>query len=296
MSEAEVSLRLAFWLVREKLVSEDDNNVFVVIDSAQVKAGQVVVFDVPRFLHENHWRKMRSRKGWQGTYRCSGAASRLVIGPASGHGDVACRLQAGCFLRVKARRGPLTTRINSEERRLVLEALGQLLTLAKASKDDLLAVAVPYSPTFARLAAGWREAPLIKSFRINILTVTRDDEVDGLWRSLGTFRREQEATAAQKTLYRHVRRVLFRVTPDFPPVKRMERSGYSAFAKQGMRVSMKWDFGVKSDVISTADLAMTELVEKWTGRGCTRGLLLRIAEDCFDWIPPEDRPVTSSAD
>lgn len=189
MSEAEVSLRLAFWLVREKHVSGDDNNVFVAID---VRVGGAGMFDVAGLLRENHWRKADSTEGWRGTYAQDGAASRLVIDSASGKGDVVCRLQDGRVLRVKAKTGSLTNSRSSEEYRLLQETLGQLLMLEDVSKKDVLAIAVPYSPRFTKLAERRREAPLIKQLGILILTVGRDGQVDGLSpRGLETFRKQQ---------------------------------------------------------------------------------------------------------
>jgi hypothetical protein len=124
MSEAAVSLRLAFWLVRKELVSDE---VVVALDGAQVKVGGVVTFDVSKFLQESRWLKTDSTAGWEGTYRHSDAASCLVIHSAPGQGDVVCRLQDGRVLRVEAKKGPLTTSKSSEEYPLIREALGQLV-------------------------------------------------------------------------------------------------------------------------------------------------------------------------
>ena len=60
MSEAEVSLRLAFWLVRKKYVSNDVSEVIIAIRGAQDEVGGAGAFDVAGFLHENHWLKSDS--------------------------------------------------------------------------------------------------------------------------------------------------------------------------------------------------------------------------------------------
>jgi hypothetical protein len=60
------------------------------------------------------------------------------------------------------------------------EALGQLLTISNVNDDDILAIAVPKSPKFDELAARWRRAPLIQRFGIRLLTVDRDNRVEGL--------------------------------------------------------------------------------------------------------------------
>ena len=79
MSEAEVSLRLVFWLIRQGLISADDPDITVAIDGAQVKAGRVVVFDDKAFLQANLWRKADSKRDWRGEYRCPGVKSGLAV-------------------------------------------------------------------------------------------------------------------------------------------------------------------------------------------------------------------------
>jgi hypothetical protein len=291
MSEAEVSLRLAFWLIREKLVSDSENQVLVAIDNAQIRVGKVVVFDVAAFLRENHWSKADSIAGWRGTHRQAGLASRLVIHSKSEYGAVVCQLQDGRVFRAEAKKGPLTTSKNSEEYTLIREALGQLLTLESASDKDLLAVAVPCSPRFTKLAERWREAPLIKKLGIHILVVGRDDKVDGLSaRSLEEFRKHQEATAVREILDSMVRRELSSVTPRFPAVTPTEYPGYMNFAREGMRKSLQWPHGYQ------LDSSMARVVQRWAATGCNKELLLRIAKTCFEWVPPEDRPISRSPD
>jgi hypothetical protein len=283
MCETEVSLRLAFWLIREKLVSHRYDEVFVII-------GRAVRFDVARFLHENHWQKTDSAEDCLVTFRRSGADSRLVLCSAPGLGDVVCRLQDGRFFRAEAAKGPLFNSANSEEYRLLHEALGQLLTIGVASKQELLAVAVPYSPRFTRLAEHWRERPLIKYLKIHILTVGRDGDVEGLSaRSFESSMKQQENTGIQEALDGLVRGAFPRATPDFPPVMPSDYPGYINFARQVVKIIRKHGIG------AAADSALARLVDKYASNGHARAHLLRIAEACFDWIPPENRPVEGSA-
>jgi hypothetical protein len=200
-----------------------------------------------------------------------------------------CRLQGGGIFRAQATKGPLFNSKESEEYRLIREALGRLLTLPAASRQDFLAVALPCSPRFIRLAYRWREAPLINRLGVIIFTVSQDGQADKwlAW-NLMNFRTQQEAVVAQRELDNKVKDLLRRATPDFPPVKGKERPGYIDFAREGMQAMLRWHYG------GTCDLAMAHLVRKWTGMGCTRELLLRIAKKCFDWIPREDRPVSPS--
>jgi len=60
------------------------------------------------------------------------------------------------------------------------EALGQLVTIEEVTGADLLAIAVPHAPKFQALASRWREAPLIRQFGIQILTIGRNGFVEGL--------------------------------------------------------------------------------------------------------------------
>ena len=141
-----MSLRLAFWLIEKELVADD---VFVAVDAKVVKAGK---FDVASVLGENHWRKADSSAGWQGTYRQTGVALGLVVLSKPEYGDLIGHLKDGRDLRVEATRGPLTTLLNSEERRLTLEVLGQLLTIQDVSKQDLW-------PSPCRTVPGSRGSP-----------------------------------------------------------------------------------------------------------------------------------------
>jgi hypothetical protein len=203
MCEAEVSLRLAFWLIREKLVSEKDNKVIVAVPRA-------AKFDGAGFLRDNHWQKTDSPVGWQVSYRHSDSATRLVVCCAPEQGDVMCQLEDGRFFRAEAAKGPLFNSANSEEYRLLHEALGQLLTIGVASKQELLAVAVPYSPRFTKLAEHWRERPLIKYLKIHILTVGRDGDVEGLSaRSSESSMKQQENTGIQEALDGLVRAITY---------------------------------------------------------------------------------------
>lgn len=176
MSEAEVSLRLAFWLTDEGLA---DENIDIAIDGAQIRTGDAVHFDLDRFLSESRWKKQRASDGWRGSYEREDLNIILKIHSNPGKGDVVAKLVSGKILRVECKKGPLSRSPSSQEYPLIREALGQLLTVKEVGKNDILAVAVPHSEKFAQLATRWREAPLIKKFGILILTVARNGDVEG---------------------------------------------------------------------------------------------------------------------
>jgi hypothetical protein len=59
-------------------------------------------------------------------------------------------------------------------------ALGQVVTVEQVEANDLLVVAVPCTPRFHKLAARWRQAPLVVRSGIQIVLVGRDGVVEGL--------------------------------------------------------------------------------------------------------------------
>jgi hypothetical protein len=175
MPEAEVSLRLAFWLARHLT----DKTISVAIDGAQIRTGSTVHFDIARFLALAHWTSAESTDSWRGAYRKSGVSSTLEVHSRPGTGDVVTELNSGPTLRAECKKGPLSRSKSSREYPLIREALGQLLTVSEVGPGDILAVAVPHSQKFVELAARWRHAPLVARFGIRILTVDRSGNVHG---------------------------------------------------------------------------------------------------------------------
>ncbi|MEI7637463.1 MAG: hypothetical protein WCJ37_09170 [Syntrophus sp. (in: bacteria)] len=176
MSEAEVSLRLAFHLLRHNLVVSD---VSVAIDGAQIKTLNEYHFHITEFLEQNGCRQCEASVGWSGAYSL-GCSHHMIIHSNPGKGDVVAQMKSGHELRVESKKGPLVRTRSSAEYPLLREALGQLITIESVDQNDILAVAVPKSEKFESLATRWREAPLIKKAGIRILTVARDGTVNGL--------------------------------------------------------------------------------------------------------------------
>lgn len=176
MPEAEVSLRLAFFLIEKEHAASD---VSVAIDGAQVRTKEIIRFPIVGFLVWNGWKQIEVESDWRGTYanprwnRCINVHSR------PGRGDVVAKLASGQTLRAECKKGTLERSKSSQEYPLIREALGQLLTVEEVGERDILAVGVPSSEKFDELATRWREAPLIKRFDIQILTVDRKNNVNG---------------------------------------------------------------------------------------------------------------------
>lgn len=177
MPEAEVSVRLAFWLIQNQMAAGD---IDVAIDGAQVKVSDTIHFDLSGFLQRSGWRKSNiDNNKWQDIYQHADHPSKIRIHSSPGKGDVVAPLRSGHTLRVECKKGPTVRSKSSAEYPLIREALGQLLTIREIGDNDILAVAVPFSPKFEELATRWREAPLIRKFGIKILTVDRSGGVAG---------------------------------------------------------------------------------------------------------------------
>jgi hypothetical protein len=176
MAEAEVSLRLAEWLLRNAIA---DGVIEIAIDGAQLQTGGVVHFDLSGYLAKCGWNKIDDTAPWQCTYQIGQGPGRVRIHSNPGKGDVVARLRSGKTFRAECKKGPLVRSKSSQEYPLLREALGQLLTVEEVREGDVLAVAVPHSDKFAELADRWRKAPLVRRFGIRILTVSKDGSVDG---------------------------------------------------------------------------------------------------------------------
>jgi uracil-DNA glycosylase len=177
MSEAEVSLRVAFYLLERDLVQSD---VEIAIDGAQIKTGGTIHFAIGEFLAQHGCLSVSPNTMWQGSYSWKDYPFSIKIHSNPGKGDVVARLRSGHTLHVESKKGPLMRSISSQEYLLLREAIGQLMTTGECSPDDLLAVAVPASPKFAELTERWRKAPLISRLGIRLLTVDRNNQVEGL--------------------------------------------------------------------------------------------------------------------
>lgn len=177
MPEAEVSIRLAEYLSE---LPSFDGHVDVAIDGASVMVHGAEVFDIRGYLRTYGWQICeqdgKSRNEWAATYQRQGATMR--IHSRSGLGDVEA-IVGGRRIIAECKKGPLIKKPGSPEYALLTTALGQAL-LFRAGDDDILAAAVPDTPTFRRIAEEWRERPRLKSSGIQIALVSRTGEVSGL--------------------------------------------------------------------------------------------------------------------
>ena len=176
MSEAEVSLRLAAYLIASGRAT---TSVSVAIDGAQARVKEKEHFNVPAFMSELGWLAELASARWQGAYTHPGAEDQILVHSRPGLGDVTTTLDSGQTFVAEAKKGPLARAKSSAEYSLLREALGHVLTIENVPENAFLAVAVPAGERFLELAERWRQAPLVHRAGIHILTVAHSGEVSG---------------------------------------------------------------------------------------------------------------------
>ncbi|BFM13628.1 hypothetical protein R50072_37810 [Simiduia litorea] len=177
MPEAEVTLRLAMFIIENAHTNED---VVCAIDGAQVQVRSKVIFPILEFLSSKGWCRPSDEGRWQCGYKNEDYEQKIIVHSSAGEGDLVSKLNNGYTLRVESKKGPLITKPGSQEYPLIREAIGQLMTVEHANDDDILAVAVPESEKFINLAIQWRKRPLMQQSGIHIVTVNRHNQITGL--------------------------------------------------------------------------------------------------------------------
>lgn len=156
MPEAEVTLRLAFWLLD---TAPESSHADIAVDGAHVRiapyehAGRQiaerVVFDIRAFLATNECRPERLTDEWRGTYRRRGKTLR--IRSISGF-DVQVR-SGGKTIKVECKGGPLETAKGQAVANILASAIGQVICAAGSEADaEELWIAVPDAPAFENAA------------------------------------------------------------------------------------------------------------------------------------------------
>ena len=176
MSEAEVSVRLAFHLLS---YPASKNECVVAIDGAQVQVQGEEVFPLFDFITSHGWRMaaQSGKNAWQGRYENNGQS--LVVVAQSGRGDVVANIGSR-RVRAESKKGPLIRKKGSPEYPLVREAIGQLMTIEEVETNDVLVVAIPQSEAFRNLVSRWRNRPLVEATDIHFALIGRDGSVEGL--------------------------------------------------------------------------------------------------------------------
>jgi hypothetical protein len=171
MLEAEVALWLAEFILGQP---RSGATASVAIDGGSIRMGNVVVFDIGRFMARARWEPIKppqvGRNVWSGAYRRNGKMIRMHSRP--GEGDVIAQID-GRRIIAKCQKGPLARKVGILEVPLLTTALGQAL-LYDVSANDIVVAAVPDTLVFRRLAEAWRERPLVRRAGVRIALVARD--------------------------------------------------------------------------------------------------------------------------
>lgn len=172
MSEAEVSLRIAIFLIQRELVNEE---VLVSIDGAQIKTGNTVHFDIDGFTSFIGMEKISDTEKWQTTYKYIDKYIKIHSRP--GEGDVVAILKNGKKILVESKKGDLIRKPGSKEYPLLREAIGQLMTLENITSNTEVYAAIPKSEKNVELVNRWKEAPLVKKSNIGFILVDREQNL-----------------------------------------------------------------------------------------------------------------------
>ncbi|MBE6913216.1 MAG: hypothetical protein E7473_11900 [Ruminococcaceae bacterium] len=173
MKEAEVSIRVALYFIRNNITNE---NVRISIDGAHIKTNDTIHFDILNFLKENGCKKIdENDMRWQGSYEVMGYKSKMEISSQPGIGDVRIILPTGFILHIESKKG--SNKKGNTEYSLMREAIGQLMTTEYESEKIIPTVAVPYSPKSYELAKRWINYKKIQDTNIHFILVQENGEI-----------------------------------------------------------------------------------------------------------------------
>ena len=174
MKEAEVSLRIALYYIKNGYTEED---VHVSLDGAHIKTGNNVIFDIDSFMIENNCKKHLNGERWQGIYEIDCYKSRIIVSSTPGLGDVNIFTINGKQLYIESKKGQEKNRSNSEYP-LMREAIGQLMTGCPMTDNMIPVVAVPYTEKSYELACKWSKLKQIQAVGIKFILVHENGEID----------------------------------------------------------------------------------------------------------------------
>ena len=153
MPEAEVTLRLAFWLLRR---AEPKSHADIAIDGAHVRiaaheqAGRHIeertVFDIQSFLAANKCDPRDLKDQWRGTYGFEGHTLR-IRSVQSFDVQVACD---GMDIKAECK-GGLLQPSGRGAAAISASAIGQVIVSGSSGQSEELWVAVPDSPAFEKV-------------------------------------------------------------------------------------------------------------------------------------------------
>jgi hypothetical protein len=202
MTQTEVSLRLARFLIVSKLAAGD---VTVSLGAHELTRRDVPKFPVERFLLDRGFlRPLRLGESWSGEYLFAGtrnneSAPRLIVASERDAADVVTTVRPFAAqtavadpsqsspvsrLIVHCTPGVLVETRSPAEHKWLRGSIGRTVTYEKAWATDILAVASPRSDRFRDLANRWRGTDGMLRAGCLILLVDRAGGVDGFPRGL----------------------------------------------------------------------------------------------------------------
>lgn len=171
MTEAEVSIRLALYYIKNRLTEQD---VEISLDGMHAKC-----FDIRKFMSENMCSKAEKTDGhWKGRYCVAGFQSNIIIGGKLKQGDVRIKLRDGRLIYAECKRGNRKGESPGVLRPLMHEAIGQLMTGCVMDDRVIPAVVVPYMKKTLEYTEKWRRLDAIQKMGIHFMLVHESGKVD----------------------------------------------------------------------------------------------------------------------
>jgi len=177
MTRTEVALRLARYLLHNRLTSSD---VHVSLTGYELTRRWKPKFPVESFLRERSCVREGLGDDWRGTYTMKGADHVLTLDSAPRTADVTATLLSKDRLVAHVSRGTLKSSRSSAEHKALRAVIGRALTFEHYLPNDIIAAVVPRSPRYRALATRWRQLLPIARTGLLILTVDRTGRVHGL--------------------------------------------------------------------------------------------------------------------
>ena len=182
MSRTEAALRFARFLITSRVVTGD---VHVSLTGFELNRRKQPQFAVRRFLRERGCMPCGEVRDWRGRYTMKAVPFALVVTDDRSAADVVASIAHDRRLVTHVSRGCLESSRSSSEHRVLAALMGRALSHDGYAPGDVPAVVVPRSQAYRRLAAEWRELPLVRRSGLLILTIDRTGQAE--WPQSGHF-------------------------------------------------------------------------------------------------------------
>ena len=184
MTQTEVGLRLSAHLLRTGIAA---NHVILHLAGYELTRRENPRFPARRYLIERlgFTTDIADALEWRGSYYMNGRPHALVLNWDKHAGHVATFLASGQRLVVFVTAGLLRESRSPAEHTKFWQVVGRAITSPLTDATDLVAVCVPRSERYRKLASQFRQAEGIIRSRLGVLTVDRTGYVDGLQSLVG---------------------------------------------------------------------------------------------------------------